>query len=94
MKRKKLSEILDAFYSDDAISIDTAWDIYLNFLKLYKSADEDTIQYMHKLSTMTTKEILGWRHEIAERGYELTPNEVEQYVLIIAIVLHLVKSQS
>lgn len=90
MKRKKLSRILEDFYTD-TICIDVAWGIYLNFLKLYKCADEDTIEYMYKLSIMTQKEILGWRNELAERGFELTPNEADQYILIVALVLHITK---
>ena len=57
MKRKKLSKILNDFYTD----------------------------------TISIEEMLGWRNELAERGFELTPNEVEQYILIIALVLHVTK---
>ena len=36
MKRKKLSRILEDFYTD-TICIDIAWGIYLNFIKLYNN---------------------------------------------------------
>ena len=90
MKRKKLARILNDFY-DDALPTDHAWDTYLNFLKMYKSADEDTIEFMYGICNMTKNDMLRWRTRLAEKGFELTPNEIEQYILIAAIVMSLVE---
>jgi hypothetical protein len=90
MKRKKLARILNDFY-EDALPTDHAWDTYLNFLDLYKSGDEDTVEFMYDICSMSHKEMLRWRTRLAEKGFELTPNEIEQYILIAAIVMSLVK---
>jgi hypothetical protein len=90
MKRKKLARILNDFY-EDALPTDHAWDTYLNFLKMYKSADEDTVEFMYNICNMTKKDMLRWRTRLAEKGFELTPNEIEQYILIAALVMHLVE---
>ena len=36
---------------------------------------------------MNKRDKLRWRTRLAELGFELTPNEVDQYLLILTLVL-------
>ena len=58
---------------------------------MYKIADEATVEFMYNICNMTKKDMLRWRTRLAEKGFELTPNEIEQYILIAALVMHLVE---
>ena len=37
---------------------------------------------------MTAKERLVLRNSIAERGYELTPNELNQYIFLLMLAIY------
>lgn len=37
---------------------------------------------------MTTKQRLVLRNSIAERGYELTPNELDQYIFLLTLAIY------
>ena len=52
---------------------------------------EDTIEFMYNICNMTKIDMLIWRNRLAEKGFELTPNEIEQYILIAAIVMSLIE---
>ena len=90
MKRKKLARILNDFY-DEKLKFLKDYNLHLNFQKMYKSADEDTIEFMYNICNMTKRDMLRWRTRLAEKGFELTPNEIEQYILIAAIVMSLIE---
>ena len=86
MDKEILYDMLSAAYHD-TIDIDKAWSLYENFDELCINGDFSTILYLYKVCMMNSKEKLRWRTKLAELGFELTPNEVDQYLLILAIVL-------
>ena len=86
MDKEILYDMLSAAY-DDTIDIDKAWSLYENFDELCINGDFSTILYLYKVCMMNSKEKLRWRTKLAELGFELPPNEVDQYLLILAIVL-------
>ena len=86
MDKEILYDMLSSAY-DDTIDIDKAWSLYENFDELCINGDFSTILYLYKVCMMNSKEKLRWGTKLAELGFELTPNEVDQYLLILAIVL-------
>ena len=86
MDKEILYDMLSSAY-DDTIDIDKAWSLYENFDELCINGDFSTILYLYKVCMMNSKEKLRWRTKLAALGFELTPNEVDQNLLILAIVL-------
>ena len=86
MEEDSLYQILTACY-EDTLKSSIAWNVYQKVLDLCQDGDLYTITYLHKLCLMGKEEKLAWRMKIAERGFELTPNEVDQYMLIIGLAL-------
>lgn len=86
MDKELLHDLLSAAY-DDVIDIDKAWSLYENFDDLCIQGDFITILYVYKICMMNKVDKLRWRMRLAELGFELTPNEVDQYLLILTIVL-------
>ena len=86
MDKKLLFDLLDNAY-EEAIDIDKAWSLYNNFDELCINGDLTTIIYVYKICMMGKRDRLLWRTRLAELGFELTPNEVDQYLLILTIVL-------
>ena len=86
MDKELLHDLLSVAY-EDVIDIDKAWNLYENFDDLCIQGDFTTILYVYKICTMDKMGKLRWRMRLAELGFELTPNEVDQYLLILTIVL-------
>ena len=86
MDKELLYDMLSSAYVD-TIDINKAWSLYENFDELCINGDFTTILYLYKICMMNKQEKLKWRTKIAELGFELTPNEVDQYLLILTIVL-------
>ena len=86
MDKELLHDLLSVAY-EDVIDIDKAWSLYENFDDLCIQGDFITILYVYKICMMNKVDKLRWRMRLAELGFELTPNEVDQYLLILTIVL-------
>tara|TARA_Y100000296_G_scaffold34959_1_gene40520 strand:+ start:2716 stop:3018 length:303 start_codon:yes stop_codon:yes gene_type:complete len=86
MDKEILYDLLSTSY-EEAIDIDKAWSLYNNFDELCINGDFTTILYVYKICMMDKRDRLRWRTRLAELGFELTPNEVDQYLLILTIVL-------
>jgi len=87
MEQEKLLTLLVIFY-DNTIDLDRAWRAYNNFLSIFKDEDEATIDYMLNIVNMNHKQRLHLRNRMAERGYELTPNELDQYIFILLMAIY------
>jgi len=86
MDKELLHDLLSSSYEDN-IDIEKAWTLYKNFDELCVSGDFTTIMYLYKICMMNKKDKLIWRNKLAELGFELTPTEVDQYLLILTLVL-------
>ena len=86
MEETGLYQILTSCY-DDALHSSTAWNVYKKMVELCKDDDFYTIIYLYRLCYMDREEKLLWRTKIAEMGFELTPTEVDQYILIVRLAL-------
>ena len=86
MDKELLYDLLSGSY-EDTIDIDKAWRLYNNFDELCLNGDFITIIYLYKICMMNKRDKLLWRTRLAELGFELTPNEVDQYLLILTLAL-------
>ena len=86
MDKELLYDLLSTSY-EDTIDIEKAWSLYQNFDELCIDGDFTTIVYLYKICMMDKRARLEWRTRLAELGFELTPNEVDQYILILTLVL-------
>ena len=86
MEPTKLYHILSSCYNN-TINYDSAWDIYQNVYLLCQENDDATLQYLHDLCAMDKSCRLEWRTNLAEKGFELTPSQVNQYILIVGLAL-------
>ena len=69
-----------------AVDMDDAYDCYLDLVKQIDENDT-TIEYMARMVTMSQKERLRWRMCLAEEGIEMTPSQVDEYVVILEMAL-------
>jgi len=86
MNKKTFIRILNN-YGNSSINSETAWEIYLRCVKNFKNSDKDNIEYLKKIGSMSSREKLIWRNKLAESGIEITPNEINDYILIISLVI-------
>jgi hypothetical protein len=86
MKRHEIFNLLETFYND-TIESDSAWKTYRNFYAMCSGGDRPTIEYMYGVIRMGTEERLRLRSRIAERGFELTPNQLDQYIFLLFLAV-------
>tara|TARA_R110000824_G_scaffold27621_6_gene93687 strand:- start:67 stop:354 length:288 start_codon:yes stop_codon:yes gene_type:complete len=87
MKQERIFNLLQALYID-TIKEESALRSYKNFLKICSDEDDTTLEYLLYVINMTAKERLVLRNSIAERGYELTPNELNQYIFLLMLAIY------
>lgn len=87
MKRHQIFNLLETLYND-TIESDSAWKTYQNFYDMYSNGDQSTIEYMYGVVSMGTEERLRLRSRIAERGFELTPNQLDQYIFLLYLAIY------
>ena len=86
MQKTTLIQVLSSVY-EPTIDEESAWAAYNNFIGLFLDEDPPTVEYLCTICELTQQERLLLRHKIAEEGFELTPNELNQYILLILVAL-------
>jgi hypothetical protein len=62
--------------------------VYKNLTNLLKSDyGLDVIEYFDKVISLDRKDRRTYRNVIANKGFELRPDELDQYILILMIVM-------
>ena len=87
MEQEDLLTLLMILF-DDTIDLDKAWKTYNNFINIFEDEDQATIDYLFDVVNMDRQQRLVLRNRIAERGFELTPNELDQYIFILLMALY------
>ena len=87
MDQEELLTLLIILF-DDTIDLDKAWRTYNNFVNIFEDEDPATVDYLLDVVNMNHKQRLILRNIIAERGFELTPNELDQYIFILLMALY------
>ena len=83
MNKEQFTHILNSEAEEQGwwfIPVEDSWE-------LYEEARENPNEYppevLKSLIEMDREDRLIWRTELAERGYEMTPMQVDQYIFII-----------
>ncbi len=92
MNKQQLLETLHSIY-DWPIEDENAWRVYNNILDLFNSGDFTTIDYLMDMIKTSKKERLEYRNSLAEIGYELRPDEVNQYIFLITVAMTQVEGE-
>jgi hypothetical protein len=86
MKKKEINLLLSSIY-EDPIESTNAWRSYSSFVLLFDESDQNLTEYLLNVVELNRQQRLEFRNKIAEKGYELTPNQLNQYILLIMIAL-------
>jgi hypothetical protein len=86
MEKTQLTKILSSLY-DSSLDTDSAWTSYNSFIALFLEGDRETTEYLIGLIDLSKSQRLMLRESIAEKGFELTPNQLNQYILLIIMAL-------
>ena len=66
--------------------IEDAYDTFLDLTQQIK--ETDTAQtYMERMAEMDKQERLHWRMCLAEEGIEMTPSQVDEYIILLDLAL-------
>jgi hypothetical protein len=84
MDRKIFKETILQLWED--IDIIEAWDTYNETMESIERGVEE-VELLSMLSDLNKEQRLIWRTELAERGYEMTPIQIDQYISIVEIAL-------
>ena len=72
--------------TNSATDLDDAYDTYLDLVKQI-GENESTAEHMTRMISMNSKERLRWRMCLAEEGIEMTPSQVDDYIVILELAL-------
>ena len=87
MNKEKLSQIINSIYEWPIPEV-KAWEVYKNLKDLTSEEDSlDTLDFLKLIVSFDKNQRLDYRNYLASLGYELRPDEFNQYILIIMIVL-------
>ena len=86
INKNSLKKMLNISYKD-SMDEDLAWEAFSRFKKHIDNGDEETISYFLNIACLTETEILKLRTLLAEMGFELTPDQLSQYIYILTISL-------
>ena len=89
MKRQDFEKLFLAFIDSDSPSsdMDDAYDTYNDLLTQINDGNDFIISQMFRMSEMDTSERLRWRMAIAEQGIEMTPIQVDEYIILLELAL-------
>ena len=84
MTKQELTHIIESIY-DWPLDSDKAWLVYENFIRLITNGNMDDIDYLFYICSMDKEQRQKYRAYLASKGFELRPDELNQFVLIIMI---------
>lgn len=86
MDNEKLINIVKSIY-DWPISDEKIVEVYNNFKDIIKNGDEETVDFMESVIKFDKKQRMQYRNYLASIGFELRPNELDQYILLLIIAM-------
>ena len=90
MNKTELINTIKSIY-DWPIDEKKTWEVYNNFIELLLAGDQGTKDYLDSIIKFNKEQRQEYRNHIAELGYELRPDELSQYILLIIIAFNEVK---
>tara|TARA_Y100000996_G_C22209219_1_gene514684 strand:- start:36 stop:320 length:285 start_codon:yes stop_codon:yes gene_type:complete len=86
MNKKEFISVMQELWGSD-IDIGEAWDTYGETCVAIDDNDLEAIRALEGIAILDHEERLRWRMLMAEKGIEMTPIQVDQYVSIIELAL-------
>lgn len=86
MDNEKLINTVKSIY-DWPISDEKIVEVYNNFKDIIKNGDEETVDFMESVIKFDKKQRMQYRNYLASIGFELRPNELDQYILLLIIAM-------
>tara|TARA_R110002020_G_scaffold81355_1_gene202190 strand:- start:90 stop:371 length:282 start_codon:yes stop_codon:yes gene_type:complete len=88
MNRKDFNRAFRIFIDwEPSSDMDDAYKTYKDLVEQIAEGDDYVITQMFRMSEMTVKERLKWRMCLAENGIEMTPIQVDEYVILLELAL-------
>ena len=72
--------------NNSSTNMDDAYDTYLDIIK-QMSENDDATDHIDQMISMSSPERLRWRMCLAEEGIEMTPSQVDEYIVILELAL-------
>ena len=66
---------------------DDAYDTFLDLTKQLSEKGDTAFNMMERMSGMDKQERLYWRMCLAEEGIEMTPSQVDEYIILLELAL-------
>lgn len=87
MKKSKIAEIVETAY-DWPLPEDQITKVYNNFVEMFSDElNYDAVKYCEDVANFSRQERKQYRNRLASMGFELRPDELDQYIAIIMFVL-------
>ena len=86
MDKEKLLKTVKSIY-DWPIEDDKIFEVYQNFKEIIRSGDKEAISFFENIIKFDKKQRMKYRNHLASIGYELRPTELDQYILLMIIVM-------
>ena len=71
---------------NSATNMDDAYETYLDLVNQVEHTDTAE-KHMNQMISMDKNERLRWRMCLAEEGIEMTPSQVDEYIVILELAL-------
>tara|TARA_R110000824_G_scaffold228461_1_gene416221 strand:- start:334 stop:657 length:324 start_codon:yes stop_codon:yes gene_type:complete len=86
MKEQELLWLLSEIY-DDTIPYKNALKCFKAFTNLFMEENGAVTEYLLSVIEFNKIQRLKFRNRLAEKGYELTPNQLNQYIFLLIVAM-------
>ena len=88
MNKKEFEAAFNIFIDwEPSSDMDDAYDTYKDLVEQIADGSDFVITQMFRMSEMNTRERLKWRMCLAEEGIEMTPTQVDEYIILLELAL-------
>ena len=88
MNKKEFEAAFNIFIDwEPSSDMDDAYDTYKDLVEQIAEGSDFVITQMFRISEMNTQERLKWRMCLAEEGIEMTPTQVDEYIILLELAL-------
>jgi len=85
MNKKTFNETILTMWDD--IDVSEAWTAYRESMDTIEFGTDQDVEVLEMLLTLDDEQRLLWRTALSEKGFEMTPLQVDQYISIVEIAL-------
>ena len=85
MNKKTFKETILTMWDD--IDVSEAWTAYCESMDTIECGTDRDVEVLQMLLTLDEGQRLLWRTALSEKGFEMTPLQVDQYIAIVKLAL-------